>query len=402
MPSRMTTQGDDTSSDAALASAFLCGDRAAFEAIYNRYSPAIRRQCAKALRHPTDVDEAVQRTFTRLLSRLGSLADTSHLLPYLHTTARWACHDVRAGRSPGPVTHVLDGRAAAALVDPVDVAHDVERELSARTVLADITVSQASLLHERYLQDKPVAQMAAERDATAASIYVMLTRAKSAARRAAQSRGIHGVVPIAIPVRWRQSAERWVPSTVALLESGSMAAAVAAVAIGAASFPIFVPSTYAHYLAAIESTEPEPTRASYIATVNVTQLDDELGHVHARLSDALPAVGAAEGARNNATTTGTTTGTPPEGRGGADVVRRPVRAGLTGASGGLEATVGAGGESSSTSAERQAEPYDQYDVSLGNQTPVRFEEGVDAPHAAQDTGICEALSDGLMLRCSKG
>jgi RNA polymerase sigma factor (sigma-70 family) len=398
MPSRMTAQRDGASSDAALASAFLCGDRAAFEAIYNRYSPAIRRQCAKALRHPTDVDEAVQRTFTRLLSRLGSLADTSHLLPYLHTTARWACHDVRAGRSPGPVTHVLDGRAAAALVDPVDVAHDVERELSARTVLADITVSQASLLHERYLQDKPVAQMAAERDATAASIYVMLTRAKSAARRAAQSRGIHGVVPVGIPVRWRPSAERWVPSTVALLESGSMAAAVAAVAIGAASFPIFVPSTYAHYLAAIESTEPEHTRASYIATVNVTQLDDALGHVHARLSDALPAVGAAEGARNN----GTTTGTPPEPRGGADVVSRPVRVGLTGANGGLEASVVTGGESSSTGAERQAEPYDQYGVYLGNQTPVRVEEGVDAPHAAQDTGICEALSDGLMLRCSKG
>jgi RNA polymerase sigma factor (sigma-70 family) len=394
MPSRMTAQGDDASSDAELANAFLCGDRAAFEAIYNRYSPAIRRQCTKVLRHPTDVDEAVQRTFTRLMSRLGSLADTSNLLPYLHTTARWACHDVRAGHSPGPVTHVLDGRAAAALVDPVDVAHDVERELSARTVLADITASQASLLHERYLQDKPVAQMAAERDATAASIYVMLTRAKSAARRAAQSRGIHGVVPVGIPVRWRHSAERWAPSTVALLESGSMGAAGAPVALGAAPFPIFVPSTYAHYLAAIESTEPEHTRASDIATVNVTQRDDALGHLHARLSDALPAVGAAEGARN--------IGTPPERRGGADVVRRPVRVGLTGASGGLDATVGTGGESSSAGAERQAEPYDQYDVSLGNQTPVRFEEGVDAPHAAQDTGICEALSDGLMLRCSKG
>ena len=74
-------------------------DEAAFAAIVARHGPMVAGVCRGLLRHPADVDDAVQATFLVLVRRSGRLREPDRLGPWLFGVARRVAIRARAARA---------------------------------------------------------------------------------------------------------------------------------------------------------------------------------------------------------------------------------------------------------------------------------------------------------------
>ena len=75
-------------SDARLARRATTGDEAAFAAIFERYGQDLYRYCRAVLGDPTDAQDALQNTMTRVLHALPGEQRTINLRPWLYRVAR--------------------------------------------------------------------------------------------------------------------------------------------------------------------------------------------------------------------------------------------------------------------------------------------------------------------------
>ncbi|MFP3905732.1 MAG: RNA polymerase sigma factor [Acidimicrobiales bacterium] len=83
-------------SDAALVEATMRGDQVAYASLFERHSGAVRTAVRGHIgSDPDAIEDAVQESFTRALSRLDSLRDPSRFRPWLMQIARNAATDVR-------------------------------------------------------------------------------------------------------------------------------------------------------------------------------------------------------------------------------------------------------------------------------------------------------------------
>ena len=72
------------------------GDAAAFQRIFLRHAPAVRRFLGNTLRDAAAADEATQETFVRAHGKLRALAEPARLRPWLLGIARIVALDSRA------------------------------------------------------------------------------------------------------------------------------------------------------------------------------------------------------------------------------------------------------------------------------------------------------------------
>jgi RNA polymerase sigma factor (sigma-70 family) len=83
----MTITGDDT--DTNLLAAVRAGDTAAYGTLYERHSAAARQLARGLTRDPSDVDDLVAETFTKVLATLrAGRGPIVAFRAYLHTTLR--------------------------------------------------------------------------------------------------------------------------------------------------------------------------------------------------------------------------------------------------------------------------------------------------------------------------
>lgn len=214
-------------SDHAVAARWLAGDDEALGVLFERHEQAVRQVCAARLNDRELVDEAVQRTFLRLLVKREAFAGGERLLHYLRRTARYVAIDVlREQRHQDQSLDVpidLPDRSAAG-----EIEHHTERRLSVAAVLDGLSPAERELLRARYLEDRSVAEIAAALRVSHASCHTMLTRSRQRAARTAQALRIRSLVPAGMLPRLREWTERIAPTSTQL----AAAATVALVAAG--------------------------------------------------------------------------------------------------------------------------------------------------------------------------
>lgn len=221
------TAGAQEDTDRALIARWQAGDDDAFGVLFARHEGAVRRVCAPKLRNRDLVDEVVQRTFMRLLSKREAFQGGERVLHYLRRTARFVAVDVlneqrqlyRTNRVP---QYLRDESAGG------DFEHVTERRLSAAAVLDGLPESDRQLLHARYLEDRPVAEIAHARNVTVGSCHTMLTRSRRRAADRARSLGIRSLVPVGLFGQLREWLNRTMATSPQVVVAAGFVVAVAA------------------------------------------------------------------------------------------------------------------------------------------------------------------------------
>lgn len=182
----LTAPSDGEADDVLMAQA-RAGDPHAFAMLFERHRGSVLRQCRSRLRDQALAEEAVQETFTRLLAALPRFEDRGQLPNYLSRVARFVCLDLLAEREQ----HLVGLGEAPESRDPVDVEHVCERKHSAEMVLRGLSQRDAALLRAKHFDDRPTPEIACQFGLTAGSAAVLLTRARTSARRFAHRQGLH-------------------------------------------------------------------------------------------------------------------------------------------------------------------------------------------------------------------
>jgi RNA polymerase sigma-70 factor (ECF subfamily) len=93
-----TTSGVATSMDAVLVARASGGDSVAFRRLYERHSPRLYRFLCDLLRDAPAAEEALQETFVRAHTKLGTLRDPEKVRPWLYGIARLVVMEARRAR----------------------------------------------------------------------------------------------------------------------------------------------------------------------------------------------------------------------------------------------------------------------------------------------------------------
>jgi len=85
-------------SDAMLVQEYLAGDRSAFEGLYRRHAPAVRRFAVQYAGDDDGADEILQETFIRAAGGLDSFRGQAEFRTWLFAVAHRAAADFGRGR----------------------------------------------------------------------------------------------------------------------------------------------------------------------------------------------------------------------------------------------------------------------------------------------------------------
>ncbi len=134
-------------SDARLARRATTGDEAAFAAIFERYGQDLYRYCRAILGDPTDAQDALQNTMTRVLRALPGEQRTINLRPWLYRVAR--NESLTLIREREQTVELTDERSPT--IPAADIS--AEHREAVRTLVADLaslpeTQRSALVLHE--------------------------------------------------------------------------------------------------------------------------------------------------------------------------------------------------------------------------------------------------------------
>ena len=100
-------------SDGTLARQAASGDRAAFAALYDRFSGEVYGFSVKLLNNPSDAADVTQDVFVRAIEKLPQLREPDRVRAWLFTIARHECFARTKRRSRSMAT------------DPMDLAADM-------------------------------------------------------------------------------------------------------------------------------------------------------------------------------------------------------------------------------------------------------------------------------------
>jgi RNA polymerase sigma-70 factor, ECF subfamily len=92
----------------ALIRAWSAGDERAFEQLFRRHEPSVRKVCYSLLRNRGDAEEATQETFLKACKAIARTAEDCDLGPWLKSIARNVCIDQQRARMRRPVLLVAD------------------------------------------------------------------------------------------------------------------------------------------------------------------------------------------------------------------------------------------------------------------------------------------------------
>ena len=127
--------------DAQLVRRMQAGDRAAADALIERYYAAILRYCASHAPDAATAEDLTQEVFLRLCSRLDAYRETGQFRAYLYRIAYNLCVDAARRPAPSPLPDTLP--------DAADPFAAIETADEASRLLAKLPPAQreALLLH---------------------------------------------------------------------------------------------------------------------------------------------------------------------------------------------------------------------------------------------------------------
>lgn len=166
--------------DRALVQRFQEGDGAAFETLYRRYFPRLKRFCQKRLRDPLDAEDVAQEAFTRALRALPSFAGDRRFYPWMTVIAGRLCVDVHRRRLRANPTADVDLGATDGGQERIVDAADVVVLSSA---LGRLAPRHREVLDLRERRDWSYQQIADHYGVTLGTVEALLFRARNALRR---------------------------------------------------------------------------------------------------------------------------------------------------------------------------------------------------------------------------
>jgi RNA polymerase sigma-70 factor (ECF subfamily) len=129
--------------DAALVLAVQEGDLDAFDALFRRHYPTVRRACARRLVDPFEADEVAQAAFVRALERIDQCGGDRRFGPWVHVIARSLCMDAfRAHARVEPHEDPAGDRRARHLDEPEELLLSRERAAHVQEALAALPERQ--------------------------------------------------------------------------------------------------------------------------------------------------------------------------------------------------------------------------------------------------------------------
>lgn len=172
-------------SASALAAHVHAGDEAAFAELHRQYAARLQRYALVMARgNEHDAAETVQNTFLRAIRSLRAVADDDALWCWLAKAARCAAAD--AARREQRRSAFLAKLTALWTAAPPPPAEDPEtlwhRALDA--ALAELPTEDRALLHARYTERAPLAEIAARTGTTDRAIESRLARLRASLRAA--------------------------------------------------------------------------------------------------------------------------------------------------------------------------------------------------------------------------
>ena len=182
--------------DWLLSRRLLAGNEAAFEEFFDAYFPALSRFAAARMRSdPAAVEDIVQATLTRAITKLGSYRGEAALLTWLCTFCRHeiSAHFERTRRASEPVGLIEDSPEVLAALESLrgSSIDDPEAALGRRELARLVHVAldrlprrYASALEWKYTELIRVEEIAARLRVSPKAAESLLTRAREAFRDA--------------------------------------------------------------------------------------------------------------------------------------------------------------------------------------------------------------------------
>ncbi len=186
LPAPLASEAGSAASTAStLAARVHAGDEAAFSELHCRYAARLQRYALVMARgNEHTAAETVQNTFLRAIRSLRTAADDDALWSWLAKAARCAAAD--AARRERRQSALLAKLGALWANDPPPPAEDPEtlwhRALDA--AIADLPDEDRSLIHARYTERVPLAEIADRTGTTDRAIESRLARLRASLRSA--------------------------------------------------------------------------------------------------------------------------------------------------------------------------------------------------------------------------
>jgi RNA polymerase sigma-70 factor (ECF subfamily) len=178
----------DPRSDEELMAAYVAGDAAAFQLLFERYAPALLRTARRHLRTEEDARDLVQQTFLQLHRGRRDFRGDAPFRPWLFTIAlnlRREHYRRRARRPEAP----LDSEAGAKLHSPTGGAAAVEASALVRQALGRLPPDQREAIVLHWFEGYSFGEIAALVGASAGAVRVRAHRGYGALRKALGTTG---------------------------------------------------------------------------------------------------------------------------------------------------------------------------------------------------------------------
>ena len=161
--------------DEQLMENYAGGDRSAFDELYVRFEPRIRRIVQRHVYRASEVDDVVQQTFMQLHTSCQRFRAGEKLRPWLSTLALNQCRDYGRRQMRRPES-ALDVEALG--VDPPALLPGEEQEDFAPLMQALESLSEVTqqIFRAHFVQERALVEIARELGANPSTIRVRLHR----------------------------------------------------------------------------------------------------------------------------------------------------------------------------------------------------------------------------------
>lgn len=176
-----------TRSDELLAVRCQLGEPAAFDALVERWHPALWSYVRRVSDDDDQAAELLQDTWLRVLRAMPRLRDPARLRPWLFGIARRALMDRLRDRYAAPAQEPIEAADAEASAETDDVDSDL---LTMRDELVRLPVIEREVLALFYLQELTLAEVADVLAVPAGTVKSRLFRARRMLRERLTERGI--------------------------------------------------------------------------------------------------------------------------------------------------------------------------------------------------------------------
>jgi RNA polymerase sigma-70 factor (ECF subfamily) len=171
----------DLGRDAALVERTQAGEHEAFEDLYRRYFPRLRRYCMRYLSDPADAEEVAQEALARAYRSIASLGGDKRFYPWLTVIAKRLCIDYYRRTSRLELTADIESGSLAAAADERIV--DITDHQLVRNALQTLSPRHREVLERREVDGWSYQRIADDYGVSLGTVEQLLHRARKSLRK---------------------------------------------------------------------------------------------------------------------------------------------------------------------------------------------------------------------------